>query len=58
MLLLRVGPPMGRLLHKLESRWPAALYTTGFCVLFEFAEMFDSVRMLAVQLFKLLRRML
>ena len=58
MLLLRVGPPMGRLLHKLEGRWPAALYTTGFCVLFEFAEMFDSVCMVAVQLFKLLRRML
>lgn len=46
------------MLLRLENTRPAALYSFGFIFLFEIAEMFDSVRLVAAQVFKLLRRLL
>jgi membrane-associated phospholipid phosphatase len=39
-----------------EGSQPATLYSVGFLVLFEMAEMFDSVRQVAGQVFKILRQ--
>ena len=53
--LLKLGRVLTAFLLRLESTRPAAVYSFGFFVLFEIAEMFDSVRLVAVQTFKLLR---
>jgi len=45
-------------LLKAEGSRPATLYSVGFFVLFEMAEMFDSVRVVAGQVFKVLRGLL
>ena len=40
-----------------ESKRPATLYSVGFFVLFELSEMFDSVRVVAAHVFKVLRQL-
>jgi membrane-associated phospholipid phosphatase len=42
---------------QVERRRPATLYSVGFFVLFEMAEMFDSVRVVAGHVFKVLRHL-
>ena len=44
-------------LLKAEGSQPATLYSVGFLVLFEMAEMFDSMRQVAAQVFKILRHL-
>jgi undecaprenyl-diphosphatase len=44
-------------LLEVEGSRPATLYSVGFFVLFELAEMFDSVRVVAAQVFKILRHL-
>ena len=41
-----------------EARVPALFYAAGFLVLFEIAEMFDSVRILVVNTFRVLHRLI
>jgi len=55
--LLQMRHVLTGFLLRLEHTRPAAVYSIGFFVLFEIAEMFDSVRLVAVQAFKLLRRL-
>ena len=45
-------------LLKLESRYPAAFYAAAFFVLFEIAEIFDSVRIFVVNVFRVLRQLM
>jgi hypothetical protein len=45
-------------LLKAEVSRPATMYSLGFFILFEMAEMFDSVRVVAAHVFKAVRGML
>jgi undecaprenyl-diphosphatase len=42
----------------IEGKFPAPFYAIGFLTLFEIAEMFDSVRLLMVGVFRVIRQML
>jgi len=55
--LLRARHAVTGFLMRVESRRPATLYSVGFFVLFEMAEMFDSVRVVATHVFKVLRQL-
>lgn len=46
------------LMLRTEARVPALFYAAGFLVLFEIAEMFDSVRILVVNTFRVLHRLI
>jgi undecaprenyl-diphosphatase len=56
--LLRLRHAITDFLLKVEVNRPATMYSVGFFVLFEMAEMFDSVRAVAAHVFKVLRGML
>lgn len=56
--MLRARLVITRVLLALENRRPATMYSMGFFVLFEIAEMFDSVRLVATHVFRILRRLL
>ena len=53
--LLRMRYTITGFLLRAEGARPAAMYSVGFFVLFEMAEMFGSVRLVAAHLFKALR---
>jgi len=53
--LLSISRAVSTFLLRLEVRRPATLYAAGFFVLFEMAEMFDSVRLVAARGFKVLQ---
>jgi undecaprenyl-diphosphatase len=53
--LLQVRHAITGFLMKAEGSRPATLYSVGFFILFEMAEMFDSVRLVAAQVFKVLK---
>jgi|KBSSwiStaDraftv2_1062776.scaffolds.fasta_scaffold135302_2 undecaprenyl-diphosphatase len=55
--LLQVRHAITGFLMQVESRKPATLYSVGFFVLFEIAEMFDSVRVVVGHVFKVLRHL-
>jgi undecaprenyl-diphosphatase len=57
MPLLKMRRVVTTFLLDVEGKRPATLYSVGFFVLFELAEMFDSVRVVAAQVFKVLRHM-
>jgi membrane-associated phospholipid phosphatase len=56
--LLQMRRAVTAFLLRAEVKRPAALYSVGFFVLFEMAEMFDSVRLVAAHVFKVLRNLL
>jgi undecaprenyl-diphosphatase len=55
--LLKIRHAITGFLLQVEGRRPATMYSVGFFVLFEMAEMFDSVRQIAAQVFKILRQL-
>ena len=55
--LLGIRRAITGFLMRVETRKPATLYSVGFFVLFEMAEMFDSVRVVAAHVFKVLRHL-
>jgi len=55
--LLKMRHAVTGFLLQAESRRPATMYSLGFFVLFELAEMFDSVRVVAAHVFKVLRHL-
>lgn len=60
LVLITIRIPASRVasgaLLKIERHWPQWFYATGFLILFEISEMFDSLRQVAGSIFHMLRQ--